>query len=69
MEGAAGNVVQEGALPLHPVVKVLAERAMSGSVPGKRTDPYKIGLVIQGGGMRGVISAGSSGLNEAEFHP
>jgi len=32
---------------------------ISGSRPGHRTDPYKLGLVVQGGGMRGVVSAGA----------
>lgn len=32
---------------------------ISGSRPGHRTDPHKLGLVVQGGGMRGVVSAGA----------
>jgi len=43
---------------LHPVVELLRERALSGSRPGARTDPFRIGLVIEGGAMRGVISGG-----------
>jgi len=43
---------------LHPVLAVLAARAQSNSRPGRRQDPYKVGLVVQGGGMRGVVSGG-----------
>jgi predicted patatin/cPLA2 family phospholipase len=32
-------------------------RAASKSQPGRRADPYKVGLAIEGGGMRAVISA------------
>lgn len=34
-------------------------RAHAGSRPGQRTDSAKLGLVVEGGGMRGVVSAGS----------
>jgi predicted patatin/cPLA2 family phospholipase len=47
------------------VLKVLAERAHSGSVPGRRDDGLRIALGIEGGGMRGTISAGMAyGLHE-----
>ncbi len=55
----------------HPVVKILQERYHAGSKPGKRTDNFKIGLAIEGGGMRGSVSAGAAaavhmlGLHEA----
>lgn len=42
----------------HPVYKLIIERALSRSQPGQRQDKYKLGLVIEGGAMRGVISAG-----------
>jgi predicted patatin/cPLA2 family phospholipase len=42
----------------HPVARVLRERAEAGSVPGAREDPHKVALVLEGGGMRGVVSAG-----------
>jgi predicted patatin/cPLA2 family phospholipase len=41
----------------HPVLELLRARAESGSVPGHRDDPHRIALVIEGGGMRGVVSA------------
>jgi predicted patatin/cPLA2 family phospholipase len=44
--------------PPHPVVDVLVERARTGSLPGRRRDPHRLALVLEGGGMRGVVSAG-----------
>lgn len=37
---------------------VIAERVKSGSKEYTRRDPFKVGLVIEGGSMRGVISGG-----------
>ena len=34
-------------------------RARDGSLPLHRTDSFKLGLVVEGGGMRGAVSAGS----------
>jgi predicted patatin/cPLA2 family phospholipase len=42
----------------HPVFDVLHARARSGSRPGARDDQFRVGLVIEGGAMRGVVSAG-----------
>ncbi|NUT91110.1 MAG: patatin [Saccharothrix sp.] len=42
--------------PDHPVREVLLQRRASGSVPGKRTDGFKVGLAVEGGGLRGVVS-------------
>lgn len=42
----------------HAVVEALKGRAKEHSQPGKRKDRYKIGLVIEGGGMRGVVGGG-----------
>ena len=42
----------------HPVMKLIAERAHSGSQPFRRKDEFKLGLVVEGGAMRGVVSAG-----------
>lgn len=50
---------------------VLAERRSVGSRPGSRGDPWRVGLVIEGGAMRGVVSAamaaalGRLGLGDA----
>ena len=42
----------------HPVISLILERARSGSKPLRRDDEFKLGLAIEGGAMRGVISAG-----------
>lgn len=53
------------AVTTHELIKVLGERAKSGSVPGQRDDGLRIVLSIEGGGMRGTISAGMAyGLHE-----
>lgn len=42
----------------HPVAAVLGERAATGSRPGARRDGCRVALAIEGGGMRGTVSAG-----------
>ncbi|KAJ1489382.1 hypothetical protein T484DRAFT_1780252 [Baffinella frigidus] len=42
----------------HPVLRVISQRVREGSKPGQRTDNYKIALAIEGGGLRGSVSAG-----------
>jgi predicted acylesterase/phospholipase RssA len=37
---------------------VLATRARAGSRPGARQDGFRVALAVEGGGMRGTISAG-----------
>lgn len=41
----------------HPVRQVLLERRAAGSKPGDRADKFKVGLAVEGGGLRGVVSA------------
>lgn len=41
----------------HPVKKVLETRRSQNSKPGARSDEYKVGLAVEGGGLRGVVSA------------
>src|SRR6266700_1237102 len=43
---------------MHKVLRVLGERAAAGSLPGARRDGLRVALAIEGGGMRGTISAG-----------
>jgi predicted patatin/cPLA2 family phospholipase len=43
---------------VHEVLRLVQERVRSGSMPGHRDDPYRIALSIEGGGMRGTVSAG-----------
>ena len=40
------------------VLRVLRERLRAGSTPGCRTDGLRVALSIEGGGMRGAVSAG-----------
>ncbi|GLC42003.1 hypothetical protein PLESTM_001275600 [Pleodorina starrii] len=40
----------------HPTLRLIASRLRSGSKPGARTDGARLGLVVEGGGMRGCIS-------------
>ncbi len=40
-------------------MELALERARTGSRPGNRTDGCRLGLVVEGGGMRGCVSAGS----------
>jgi hypothetical protein len=46
----------------HPVVRVVVERWKTKSKPGSRhpDDKAKVALAIEGGGMRGCVSAGAS---------
>jgi predicted patatin/cPLA2 family phospholipase len=48
----------------HPVSAVLRERQASGSAAGERCDPHRVAVVIEGGGMRGVVSAGMTAALE-----
>lgn len=48
----------------HPVVAAIRRRREEGSRPGERTDGRRIALVIEGGGMRGVVSAGMAAAIE-----
>ncbi|HEU4658509.1 MAG TPA: patatin-like phospholipase family protein [Capillimicrobium sp.] len=41
----------------HPVLAVLRERRAAGSLPGARADAHRVALAVEGGGMRGVVSA------------
>jgi predicted patatin/cPLA2 family phospholipase len=40
------------------VREVLRSRLRSGTLPANRDDPHRVALLVEGGGMRGVISAG-----------
>ncbi len=48
----------------HPVVQLIKSRRNQGSQPGARDDGRRIGLVIEGGGMRGIVSAGMTAAIE-----
>jgi predicted patatin/cPLA2 family phospholipase len=40
------------------ILRVLRERLRAGSTPGNRADGLRVALAIEGGGMRGTVSAG-----------
>ena len=42
----------------HPVLRVLHERRAARSRAGARTDGYRVGLAVEGGAVRGVVSGG-----------
>lgn len=46
------------AVAAHELIKIVEGRAKAASVPGRRDDGLRIALAIEGGGMRGTISAG-----------
>lgn len=50
---------------LHPVFDLIGRRLAERSIPGDRNDPYVLALAIEGGGMRGVLSAGMTLALEA----
>ena len=54
-----------GDLRGHPVVELLRERTAAGSRPGRRADAHVLALAIEGGGMRGVVSAGMTAALDA----
>jgi predicted patatin/cPLA2 family phospholipase len=48
-----------------PVLRVILERVHAGSRPGRRDDDHLVCLAVEGGGMRGAVSAGMCVLLEA----
>lgn len=48
-----------------PVLRILLDRIRSGSRPLARLDTYQVCLAIEGGGMRGAVSAGMCVVLEA----
>jgi predicted patatin/cPLA2 family phospholipase len=48
-----------------PVLEVVLERARTGSRPGARADGHRVCVAIEGGGMRGAVSAGMGVVLEA----
>ena len=49
----------------HPLYGVLLERAAAHSRPRERADRHTVALVVEGGGMRGAVSAGMCLVLEA----
>jgi predicted patatin/cPLA2 family phospholipase len=52
------------AVAQHPVLDVLRARLRGRCEPGARSDPHKVAVVLEGGGMRGVVSAGMTAALE-----
>lgn|SRR3990167_1047954 len=50
---------------MNQVLKIIKERHRTHSKPGKRHDPYKLALCVEGGGLRGVVSGGELAALEA----
>lgn len=48
----------------HPVLDLLHTRAAEQSKPGQRSDGHRLALVIEGGGMRGVVSSAMTAVLE-----
>ncbi len=48
----------------HAVIQTILRRRDAGSRPGERADGRRVALVIEGGGMRGVVSAGMAAAIE-----
>jgi predicted patatin/cPLA2 family phospholipase len=48
----------------HRVVETILRRREEGSQPGARSDGRRVALAIEGGGMRGVVSAGMTAAIE-----
>lgn len=42
----------------HDVLQLIKQRFLTGSIPGNRQDSASLALAIEGGGMRGCVSAG-----------
>jgi predicted patatin/cPLA2 family phospholipase len=57
VETESGQAPAGPAAP-HEVLRALAARCRTGSRPAARHDGLRIALIIEGGGMRGVLSAG-----------
>lgn len=52
----------------HEVLRILQERRSAGTTASTRSDPHRVVLVVEGGGMRGVYSGGMVlALEEAGF--
>jgi predicted patatin/cPLA2 family phospholipase len=57
-------------LDKHPVVELIEARRESGSTTSRRSDGAVVGLAVEGGGMRGVVSAGMLiALDDLGFTP
>jgi hypothetical protein len=71
LDAAIQEQIDETFLQNHTVLQLMKERFETGSKPGHRQDNASLALAIEGGGMRGCVSAGmaaavaSLGLTDA----
>ena len=61
----AALALRGAAEPDDPVLRVVFERAATGSRPGVRRDEHVVCLAVEGGAMRGSVSAGMCAALEA----
>lgn len=52
----SGRDAGAAAAARHPTLALVQQRLRQGCSPGARRDGFKLGLVVEGGGMRGIIS-------------
>lgn len=56
----------------HPVLRLMQQRLRAGGAagaPGRRPDGCKIGLVVEGGGMRGIVTGAPRSAAQARVAP
>lgn len=56
---ASMDAASEEVLVDHATLQLIRQRVLQRSRPGQRSDPFKLGLVVEGGGMRGCVSGGA----------
>ena len=66
-----GNLVTvNAAAEVHPALALIAQRLAAGGGPGAHGDGHRLALAIEGGGMRGTITAGMAlGVHELGLTP
>ncbi len=60
-----GQLLRDADTAPSPVLRVVLQRARAGSRPRERDDTHVVCLAIEGGGMRGAVSAGMGVVLEA----
>lgn len=63
--GHPGGLLREPEEVASPVLRVILDRARAESRPGERHDEHVVCLAVEGGGMRGAVSAGMCVMLEA----
>lgn len=63
--GPPSGLLRDPDEPESPVLRLMLRRASEGSLPGRRDDEQLLCLAIEGGGMRGAVSAGMCLVLEA----